>query len=106
MVTVPSRVDITKFYISMHGNKHVGISFPSIKKKTRANLQGKCISLLLFLYKLKSTFDKHKLDKMRKHHLLGAILLCGGLFSCSSEVIQQANYEIIPLPQEIKNQYW
>ncbi|UVR63474.1 glycoside hydrolase family 20 zincin-like fold domain-containing protein [Bacteroides faecis] len=39
---------------------------------------------------------------MRKHHLLGAILLCGGLFSCSSEVIQQANYEIIPLPQEIK----
>ena len=31
---------------------------------------------------------------MRKHHLLGAILLCGGLFSCSSEVI--------PLPQEIK----
>ena len=50
----------------------------------------------------KEHISKHKLDKMRKHHLLGAILLCGGLFSCSSEVIQQANYEIIPLPQEIK----
>ena len=39
---------------------------------------------------------------MKKLHLLGMILLCGGLFSCSSGVIQQANYEIIPLPQEIK----
>lgn len=39
---------------------------------------------------------------MKKHHLLGAILLCSGLFSCSSGVIQQANYEVIPLPQEIK----
>lgn len=39
---------------------------------------------------------------MKKHHLLGVILLCSGLFSCSSGVIQQANYEVIPLPQEIK----
>ena len=39
---------------------------------------------------------------MKKHHLLGVILLCSGLFSCSSGVIQQANYEVFPLPQEIK----
>ena len=26
---------------------------------------------------------------MKKHHLLGVILLCSGLFSCSSGVIQQ-----------------
>ena len=39
---------------------------------------------------------------MKKHHLLGVVLLCSGLFSCSSGVIQQANYEVIPLPQEIK----
>lgn len=39
---------------------------------------------------------------MKKHHLLGVILLCSGLFSCSSGVIQQANYEVIPLSQEIK----
>lgn len=39
---------------------------------------------------------------MKKQHLLEVVFLCGGLFSCSSGAIQQANYETIPLPQEIR----
>lgn len=39
---------------------------------------------------------------MKKQYILGLLLLCGGLFSCSSGVINQANFEVVPLPQEVQ----
>lgn len=39
---------------------------------------------------------------MKKQYILGLFLLCGGLFSCSSGVKNQANFDVIPLPQEVQ----
>lgn len=39
---------------------------------------------------------------MKKQYILGLILLCGGLFSCSSGVKNQADFDVIPLPQEVQ----
>lgn len=38
---------------------------------------------------------------MKIQHLFFSLLVCGGLASCSSAVVKQADYEVIPLPQEI-----
>lgn len=39
---------------------------------------------------------------MKNLYFLGVLLLCGGLFSCSSAIKDQANFDVIPLPQEIQ----
>lgn len=39
---------------------------------------------------------------MKNLYFLGLLLLCGGLFSCSSAIKDQANFDVIPLPQEIQ----
>lgn len=38
---------------------------------------------------------------MKIQRVLFSVLMCGGLFSCSSGVVKQADYGVIPLPQEI-----
>lgn len=39
---------------------------------------------------------------MKKHCILGLIFLCIGLFSCSSERKNIANFDVVPLPQKIQ----
>ena len=57
----------------------------------------------------KEHISKHKLDKMKKHHLLGVILLCSGLFSCSSGVMYEKSVtgviSTIPFYKFIQNMF-
>ena len=39
---------------------------------------------------------------MKKQYILGLFFLCGGLFACSPGTVNQANFEVIPLPQDIQ----
>ena len=39
---------------------------------------------------------------MKKQYILGLFFLCGGLFACSPDTVSQANFEVIPLPQDIQ----
>lgn len=39
---------------------------------------------------------------MKKQYILGLFLLCGGLFSCSSGVMNQANFAVVPAPLGIQ----